>query len=74
MVIYLAFKELLISKGIHAFVRFCSSASYSEMDLENQMSNKSQGLLVASSGQVKHKRYAKKKKYVSGLLYMRNVH
>jgi hypothetical protein len=41
------------------------------MDLENQMSNKAQGvLLVASSREAEYKGDAKKKKYVSGLLCM----
>jgi hypothetical protein len=71
MVIHLGFKELLISKSIQTFDRLFSNASYSEMDLENKMTNKAQGLLlIASSAQVQHKGYAKKKKYVFRLLCM----
>jgi hypothetical protein len=45
------------------------------MDLENQMSNKAQGLLlVASTRQAEYKGNAKKKKYVSGLLCMWNMY
>jgi hypothetical protein len=40
------YKELFISKGIHASVRLLFNTPNSEMDLENQMSNKTQGLFL----------------------------